>query len=71
MDGDTAFKLYAGFDLRGLPIPHAAFEVSYIDFGQARVNFTSLVATASNSGRALLTAGVMATLFIIWINTVN
>ncbi len=40
--GDTAFKLYAGFDLRGLPIPRAAFEVSYIDFGEASVNFTSL-----------------------------
>lgn len=39
---DTAFKLFVGFDLPRLPIPRAAFEVSYIDFGQGRANFTSL-----------------------------
>lgn len=35
---DTGFKVYVGFDLPRMPLPHPAFEVAYIDFGSATVS---------------------------------
>ena len=41
-DSDMGYKFYAGFELPRFPLPRSAVEVSYTDYGQATIHYTSL-----------------------------